>query len=153
MMRSFTGWHMTGLLCALFGVVIAVNVTMARFAVSSFGGTVVENSYVASQKFDGWLAEARAQAAAGWRADVQALPGHRLAVSLQRGGALVPDARIAIVARHPLGRVPPARITLRWDAATRRYVAAQPIATGRWLLEIAGRRGAERLRFEQEIRA
>jgi len=55
MTGRFTGWHMTFILVSFFAVVIAVNLTMAHFASSTFGGLVVENSYVASQKYDGWL--------------------------------------------------------------------------------------------------
>jgi nitrogen fixation protein FixH len=40
---KFTGWHMTTILVAFFGVVIAVNFFMARMAVGTFGGTVVDN--------------------------------------------------------------------------------------------------------------
>ena len=53
--RPFTGYHMTAILVAFFGVVIVVNFVMARYAVATFGGTVVDNSYVASQEFNGWL--------------------------------------------------------------------------------------------------
>jgi hypothetical protein len=59
--RPFTGRHMAMIMIAFFGVVIAVNVLMARFAVSTFGGVVVENSYVASQHFNRWLDEARVE--------------------------------------------------------------------------------------------
>ena len=52
MTRRFTGWHFTAIITAFFGVVIAVNLTMAVFATRTFGGVVVENSYVASQTFD-----------------------------------------------------------------------------------------------------
>mgnify|MGYP001281167617 CR=1 FL=1 len=38
----FTGRHMATILIAFFGVVITVNIVMARFALSTFGGTVVE---------------------------------------------------------------------------------------------------------------
>ena len=37
-MRPFTGRHMAMILIAGFGVVIAVNVAMARMAISTFGG-------------------------------------------------------------------------------------------------------------------
>lgn len=47
----FNGRHMTAILVAFFAVVIAVNVLMARFIICTFGGVVVENSYVASQHF------------------------------------------------------------------------------------------------------
>ena len=66
--RPFTGRHMAMIMIAFFGVVIAVNVLMARFAVSTFGGVVVENSYVASQHFNRWLDEARVEGALGWKA-------------------------------------------------------------------------------------
>ena len=58
----FTGWHMLAICVAFFGVVIAVNVVMADLAISTFSGEVVENSYVASQRFNGWLDEAKAEA-------------------------------------------------------------------------------------------
>ena len=56
---------------AFFGVVIAVNLLMAHYAVSTFSGTVVDNSYVASQEFNGWLGAARAQRALGWTVEVR----------------------------------------------------------------------------------
>ena len=68
--RPFTGKHMAAIMIAFFGVVIAVNVLMARLATSTFGGLVVENSYVASQKFNRWLGEARSEKALGWKATV-----------------------------------------------------------------------------------
>lgn len=81
--RGFTGRHMALLLIGFFGVVIAVNLIMATLAVRGFGGTVVDNSYVASQNYNRWLAEGRAQAALGWRVEtVRDAAGHvRLTVS------------------------------------------------------------------------
>ncbi|MFP5454579.1 MAG: FixH family protein, partial [Alphaproteobacteria bacterium] len=55
MRRGFTGRHMAASMVGFFTVVIAVNVTMATVASHSFGGTVVDNSYVASQRFNRWL--------------------------------------------------------------------------------------------------
>lgn len=151
MTRRFTGWHMTAILVAFFGVVIAVNATMATFASTTFGGVVVENSYVASQHYDRWLAEARAQDKAGWRAVPSAAAG-RLAVALTQRAAAVPDVTLTATARHPLGRLPDRALTLHWDAADERYLADQPLPRGRWLIEIIGARGNERLRFEDEVR-
>ncbi|WP_037492794.1 FixH family protein, partial [Sphingobium sp. HDIP04] len=81
--RRFTGWHMTAILAAFFAVVIAVNMLMATVAVRSFGGTVVENSYVASQKFNGWLAQARAQQRLGWRDAVTLDAERRVGLALK----------------------------------------------------------------------
>ncbi len=52
---SFTGKHMLGVMIAGFGIVAAVNFYMASLAVGGFHGIVVENSYVASQKFNDWI--------------------------------------------------------------------------------------------------
>eukprot|EP01035_Chromulina_nebulosa_P040301 gene40301-54499_t len=57
---------MTAIMCAFFAVVIGVNMLMASDAIRTFGGTVVDNSYVASQQYNGWLAEARVQRLYGW---------------------------------------------------------------------------------------
>ena len=58
----FTGKHFAVIIVAFFAVVVSVNVYMARAASSTFGGVVVENSYVASQNFNAWLAEADGKA-------------------------------------------------------------------------------------------
>ncbi|ESZ68246.1 hypothetical protein X726_32300 [Mesorhizobium sp. L103C105A0] len=64
--REFTGRHMLATVLAFFGVVIAVNLTMATLANTSWTGLVVENTYVASQQFNKKAEEGRAQAALGW---------------------------------------------------------------------------------------
>src|SRR3546814_4880371 len=68
--RPFTGRHAAMILIAFFGVVISVNIVMASFALSTFGGTVVDNSYVASQHYNEWLARADAQDRLGWNKNV-----------------------------------------------------------------------------------
>lgn len=100
--HAFTGRHMTLVMIGFFGVVIAVNVTMATLASGSFGGTVVDNSYVASQRFNGWLAAARAQRRLGWRAAIAVDATRHVLVRGQLPTGAVPTG----VARHPLGRVP-----------------------------------------------
>jgi nitrogen fixation protein FixH len=64
------GWHVLTGFVAAFGVIIAVNITMATQAIRTFPGLEVKNSYVASQEFDTRRA---AQQALGWniRADWQ----------------------------------------------------------------------------------
>ncbi len=60
---AFTGWHMLGIMVAFFGVIIAVNITMAYKAVSSWSGLVVKNTYVASQEFNDKAETGKEQAA------------------------------------------------------------------------------------------
>jgi nitrogen fixation protein FixH len=63
-----TGRHVMGGFVGAFGVIIAVNLVMAWFAVSTFPGVEVQNSYVASQGFNTRLAEQRAL---GWQTRVE----------------------------------------------------------------------------------
>ena len=46
MTRTFTGWHMAVITISFFAVIIAVNLTLAVFASTSWTGLVVANSYV-----------------------------------------------------------------------------------------------------------
>ena len=66
--NQFTGKHMLATMMIGFGIVAAVNFYMAARAVGGFHGSVGDNSYVASQKFNGWLEAAEASRALGWKA-------------------------------------------------------------------------------------
>ena len=63
---QFTGKHMLAWVVSFFGVIIAVNLTMAYFANSTWSGLIVKNGYVASQSFDQDLARSKTQEALGW---------------------------------------------------------------------------------------
>lgn len=130
MSGRFTGRHMWALMLGFFGTVIAVNFTMAWFASSTFGGTVVDNSYVASQKFNGWLEEGRAQKALGWRVKIS-LDGQRhVLVDTPIGGAALTGS-----ATHPLGRMP--EQALRFAAIGEgRYRSIAPLPAGRYLVRV-----------------
>jgi nitrogen fixation protein FixH len=67
MTRTFTGWHMAAITVSFFAVIIAVNITLAFYASSSWTGLVVENGYVASQSFNKDAEIARQQQAVGWQ--------------------------------------------------------------------------------------
>lgn len=63
---TFTGRKMLLTITAFFGVIIAVNGTMLSLAVSTFGGLVVQNSYVASQQFNENIEAVQAQPIRAW---------------------------------------------------------------------------------------
>lgn len=149
---AFTGRHMATILIAFFAVVIAVNFYMARVAIGSFGGTVVENSYVASQNYGRWLRAADAQARAGWQAQAAIEHGY-LRVMLRRADKVVADAPVSAIARHPLGRVADRRLMLVPGSVPGRYRATAPLPAGRWRIEIIVRHGAEDARFLDDLRA
>ncbi|MDZ7600479.1 MAG: FixH family protein [Hoeflea sp.] len=65
--KEFTGKHMLFAMLAFFGVIITVNLVMARFAVTTWSGLVVPNTYVASQQFNDKAAESRAIEALGYQ--------------------------------------------------------------------------------------
>lgn len=146
--RGFTGRHMSAILIAFFGVVIAVNVMMARLAIGTFGGVVVENSYVASQHFNRWLDEAASERALGWEAQARRQQDGRVAVRLIR----VPTGSVLLtgIARHPLGRL--ADRTLRFlPARDGSYVSATALPPGRWRLHLDIRANGRQWRHEGDI--
>ena len=132
--RPFTGRHMAAILVTFFGVVIVVNVIMARLATSTFGGVVVENSYVASQNFNRWLGEARSERALGWNGAVARSSDGALAVTLSdaQGHALA-GAQVTAVAEHPLGLRDDLALTLN-ETAPGHYRASLP--AGRWRIKL-----------------
>lgn len=132
--RPFTGRKMAAILVGFFAVVVGVNVAMARLASSTFGGVVVENSYVASQHFNELLAEARADAALGWTGTIARDGQGRAALTLaDSSGKPIGAARVAAIAEHPLGQRPLAQLVLH-ETAPGTYAA--PLEAGRWRLRI-----------------
>ena len=148
MTKAFTGRHMAMIMVGFFGVIIAVNFTMARYATSTFGGIVVENSYVASQEFNGWLEEAEKQRALGWDAVTTWRPDNRLAVQLSSVPA---GATVAAVARHPLGRLPNQTLAFAPNGDGR-FLSTSALPDGRWLLRLEVRVAGQHWRREEEVR-
>lgn len=151
MTQRFTGWHMLTIMISFFGLVIAVNFIMARYAVETFGGAVVENSYVASQRYNGWLRQAAAQKAFGWHAVPSVDAAGRLHLAATDAAGMPLAARVIVVARHPLGRVPDRQIMLR--QADVDHVADHALPHGRWLLHIELIAAGHRAHFEDEVTA
>lgn len=147
MIRTFTGRHMLMLTMSFFGVIIAVNMVMATFAVRTFGGTIVDNSYVASQQYNHWLDEAHAQQALGWRLTAEREGDHAV-VRLPS----VPDVRIDATAIHPLGRLPDMNLHFR-PVAPGRFRSIEALPAGRWRLELRVRQGDREGHFIDEVPA
>lgn len=147
MTNRFTGRHMALILVCFFSVVIIVNVVMARFASSTFGGVVVENSYVASQHFNRWLGEARAQKALGRELSIDWRTDGMVAILLSDA----PDeAAITAIARHPLGRLPDRTLRFVPDGGGR-FVSAEGLPPGRWQLRLEVRSAGQIWRHEEEL--
>lgn len=95
-MRTLDGRHVVMMFAVGFGIIIAVNLTLAFNAVRTFPGVEVRNSYVASQFYD---RDRKAQEALGW--DVSAaLSQNRLALRiLQAGHPIAPTIESAVFGR------------------------------------------------------
>jgi len=131
MQKTFNGWHMTAILVAFFGIVIAVNFTVARIALHSFSGVVVENSYVASQQFNGWLKDAKTERNLGWSATVTRDVSGRLVVATT---GMPSSAKLTALLRRPLG-TPDDRTEALVQMAPNRFVSRE-IDPGRWIVRI-----------------
>lgn len=144
----FTGRHIAVILVAFFAVVIGVNVFMARSAISTFGGVVVENSYVASQNYNTWLDEAAREKALGWQAEARRQADGRVAVTFT--GAPATGLTLSGDAWHPLGRLPDQqlRFTRQADGT---YLSDASLPEGRWKLRIQAVAGADKWRKEQDL--
>ena len=132
MRREFTGWHMLAVLVGGFGVVVAVNLVMATLAVRGFSGVVVENSYVASQKFNGWLEEAKRETDLGWSATMDRDQAGRLTVLTKDVPA---GATVTTAIRRPIG--PPEHETLTLaQMGPDRFASHDPLPDGRWIARL-----------------
>lgn len=131
--KEFTGKHMALVFVGGFGIVIAVNLVMASFAVSGFHGVVVENSYIASQKFNGWLDKADESRALGWEVRPERRADGR--VMLTTGGVPA-DAAITADLRRPIGAKDFASLTFAPDGDGR-WLSNRPVADGRWTMRLA----------------
>ena len=150
MTRRFNGWHMTAILVAFFGVVVAVNLVMASFATRSFGGTVVDNSYVASQSFNEWLEAARQQDDLQWTETV-ARSGDRVAVTIDTPDGLLSGAIVTGIATHPVGGAEEVSLSFT-ETGDGAFHSNEILPAGRWLVRIEIVRDVERKRLLVDLR-
>lgn len=149
--KKFTGFHATAMIVAFFAVVVSVNMVMARFAVSTFGGTVVDNSYVASQKYNEWLEEARKQQAHGWTASRVTRIQDKVALTVLRANdTALEDAEITAIAEHPVGRADPIILHFVQKSAGS-YVSRDVLPEGRWKLRITISHRGNKMALAQEV--
>lgn len=98
---EFTGRHMAIIMVAFFGVIIAVNLTMATLASRSWTGLVVKNSYVESQKFNSVLRQSRVQDALNWAGEFsQSKNGVKFELR-QADGKFVEFDKVVVIIRRP----------------------------------------------------
>ncbi|GAA4178192.1 FixH family protein [Shinella granuli] len=146
----FTGWHMAGVMVLFFGTIITVNLIMAWNASNSWSGLVVPNTYVASQQFNGKVAEARALAASGIEGDLTVKEG-RIAYRVidGRGVPLAADD-VSAVFKRPVDERKDFTVALE-PAGEGMFVADRPVPAGQWIVDISTKRDGEKV-FHQTVR-
>ena len=149
MPKQFNGWHMTAILVCFFGVIVIVNFTMASYATRTFGGTVVDNSYVASQRYNDWLAAAREQDSLQWSETV-GRDGTGVRIELEAPDGMLEGAIVTAIAEHPLGRSEPTTLAFV-EGEPGIYHSREPVADGRWVLRIEIESGADRKRLLADL--
>lgn len=130
-----------------FGIVTVVNFYMASLAVGGFHGIVVENSYVASQKFNSWLEDAEKSRALGWEAQARRDAAGHVIVATEN----VPtDAKLSAELRRPLGAREFARLEFV-SLPDGKYRSLQPVVPGRWTMRLSIEAGEQSWVEESEL--
>ena len=146
--RQFTGKHMLLTMVAGFGIVAAVNFYMASLAVGGFHGIVVENSYVASQKFNAWIEEAEAMEALGWSAQAARDESGHLVLTTEGVPA---GASISAELRRPIGEREFASLTFA-PLGDGHYRSLEALDDGRWTMRLAIKADGQSWAKESSIR-
>ena len=146
----FTGWHMLGVMVLFFGTIITVNLIMAWNASHSWSGLVVPNTYVASQQFNGKVAEAKALAASGIEGGLT-IEGGRIAYRVvdAKGVPVIADD-ISATFKRPVDEREDFTVALR-PAEEGLFVAERVVPGGQWVVDISTKRDGVKV-FHQTLR-
>ncbi|MCB5409649.1 FixH family protein [Pseudogemmobacter faecipullorum] len=129
--RELKGIHVLAIVGSAFAVIIAVNLTLAWKAVSTFPGLDVQNSYVASQNFDQRRA---AQEALGWTVDQHYVPGRFSLAFTDSGGAPVMVSALSVLIGRTTVATADQQPEFIWNGTG--YEAALSLAPGEWMMKI-----------------
>lgn len=146
----FTGWHMLGVMVLFFGTIITVNLIMAWNATHSWSGLVVPNTYVASQQFNGKVAEAKALAASGIEGSLTVEGGQVTYRVVDAKGAPVFADDVAATFKRPVDEREDFTLVLE-PAGQGLYRAARAIPSGQWVVDISTERDGRKV-FHQTVR-
>jgi nitrogen fixation protein FixH len=146
---AFTGWHMAGVMVLFFGTIISVNVFMAYNAITSWSGLVVPNTYVASQQFNGKVAQARALAATGIKGRLAVTADGARYEVLGPDGRPVEADRLVLNFKRPVGESQDFSIVMAAEGKGV-FGASREILPGHWIVEAIGERGGERILHHAE---
>jgi nitrogen fixation protein FixH len=138
--RTFTGRHMLAAMVAFFGVIVAVNLTMATFAMKSWTGLVVQNSYVASQEFNDRAAAGRARAALGWQSDLAYSNGELRYTLVHGNGSTVALTDVQVALGRPAYEADDTTIALAPTGAGG-FGSSIELGDGQWIVRVSAEAG------------
>ena len=136
--REFTGTHMFLIMLLFFGVIISVNFTMAYLAFGSWTGLVVKNSYVASQKFNKTLIEAKKQKDFGWTSSIKQKNGILIFTLSDKSGRPINDISVSAHIGRPTHEQEDKVVTLVNDGAT--FKGSSKLQAGYWRIKIIAKK-------------
>ncbi len=127
--RPLTGRMVFAITATAFAIIIAVNVTMAVKAVSTFPGLEVKNSYVASQQFD---ARRAAQQRLGWQIETEYQPGQLALTFTGPDGRSITPQNLSVL----IGRTTESQDDIRptFAQSQGRFVTPLDLQRGKWML-------------------
>ncbi len=147
--RPLTGRHVFIMLCAFFGVVIAVNMVMLRVATNTFTGLETDSAYRAGLAFNKELAAARAQDERGWTVEARlarTAQGVAVTVAVEdaaRRGVAGLDGTLVLA--RPTDRRGDRPAALRREADGRYTALLGDLDPGQWDLVLRFERNGERV--------
>jgi nitrogen fixation protein FixH len=133
-MAELKGKHVLAITVSAFAVIIAVNLTLAFKAVSTFPGLEVQNSYVASQGFN---ARKAAQEALGWTLAPRYAEGRIDLAFTDRDGLPVRVEELQVLIGRTTSTADDA-----WPEFTEAgdlYSAPLDLARGKWMVKVTAR--------------
>lgn len=131
-----TGRKVLAITLGAFGIIIAVNLVMAWFAVQTFPGLEVRNSYVAGQGFNERL---RAQQALDWTVDADLTGGVLTVRLLDATGSAAPVSTLTAILGRPTTEREDVTLDFTYDNGA--FVAPVTVDYGNWDLRLRAEAG------------
>ncbi len=148
--KPLTGRKVLFMLIAFFGVVIAVNVIMAKLAIQTLPGTEVDSAYSASLAYENEIAAAHDQDTRNWKVDAHIQRGPDGGATLQveaRDSSGLPMSGLTFEGRfeRPADRRADQSVALA-EIASGTYRGTAPlIGPGQWDLVLEGDAAGQRM--------
>ena len=136
-MSELKGVHVLLVLLVFFGVTIAVNVTMATFAVSTFSGEDVSDPYLKGLAFNATLGARSAQERLGWTATIDIRRGTAAAAIIvvaikDRQSRALTGLTLEVMLRRPTNANLDRIVALKSESNGHYSATVPDVARGQW---------------------